>query len=155
MKKLSDNIYVRALVETLIIFVFSLILGGAITVFCSCRTCKPQKEYVTEVREVVRGDTNNVVKIRVDSIRVTDSIVTLIKGDTVITDRWHTAYRDRLRVDTVEKIKLQTVYLTKTETKEVPVSQPLPAWKNILAVIGGLSLLLIMLIYLFRRFFKS
>lgn len=57
----------------------------------------------------------------VDSVHVHDSIITFLKGDTVLIEKWHTAYGERIRVDTVEKVKTEVKVQTKTvtETREV------------------------------------
>lgn len=90
-------------------------LSVAFLVLCGVYSCKTQKQTLTEYVYVNTTDTLTQIKYRIDSINIHDSIVTLIKGDTVQIERWHTAYKDRLRVDTVEKVRKEIVYQTKTE----------------------------------------
>lgn len=112
--------------------------------FCACNT---HRQIQTEYVYIHQTDTLNQIKWRVDSINVHDSIVTLIKGDTIITDRWHTTYRDRLRVDTIEKVRTETVYQTRTDTQIQEVNR-LHWWQKILMWIGVVSLFIfIFLIY--------
>ena len=106
--------------------------------FCACNT---NKQIQTEYVYIQQTDTLNQIKYRVDSINVHDSIVTLIKGDTVITDRWHTLYKERHRVDTVEKVRTETVYQTRTETQIQEVNR-LYWWQKTLMWIGGIGLIL-------------
>ena len=110
-----NNIYIDAAVRTLILFALSIAVGGLISLLCSCRTCR-QISSVSDVAVINRADTVRDIRIRVDSVHVTDSVVTVIRGDTVLTDRWHREYRDRLRVDTVERVKWRTIYRTRTQT---------------------------------------
>lgn len=110
-----------------------------LTVFLILCSCKAKKEIQTEFIYVNRTDTLQTVKWRVDSINVHDSIVTLIKGDTVQIERWHTAYRDRLRVDTVEKVRTETIYQTRTDTQIQEVNR-LYWWQVALMWIGAVAL---------------
>lgn len=109
------NIYIKAFIETIVIFAVAMAVGGLISLLCSCRTCR-QAASVSDVAAISRADTVRDIRIRVDSVHVTDSVVTVIRGDTVLTDRWHREYRDRLRVDTVERVKWRTVHRTRTQT---------------------------------------
>ena len=109
-------------------------------VLASCRTTR---ETQTEYVYVNSTDTIHEVKLRIDSIVIHDSVMTLVKGDSVLTERWHTAYRDRLRVDTVEKIRTETVYQTLTETKIQEVNK-LYWWQKTLMWIGETFIVLIL-----------
>ena len=102
--------------------------------------CRTQKETVTEYVYLERRDTVSEIRWRIDSIHARDSIVTLIKGDTVRIERWHTQYRERLRVDTVEKAVVETVYETKTETQVQEVNR-LAWWQKWLMWIGGIAII--------------
>ena len=73
----------------------------------SCRTAAP-------LVSVPRND-SMVIRDRFvrDSMIVRDSIVVRLKSDTVVIDRWHNSWRDRIvaTTDTVYKDKLVTVQL--------------------------------------------
>lgn len=119
--------------------------------------CKTQRQIQTEYVYIHQTDTVSQIKYRVDSINIHDSIVTLIKGDTVITDRWHTQYRDRLRVDTVEKIRTETIYQTRTDIQTREVNR-LYWWQKTLMWIGGIGILgiiglIIFIIYKLKKHF--
>ena len=112
-------------------------------------SCKTQKEVQTEYVYIHQTDTLSQVKWRVDSINVHDSIVTFIKGDTVQIEKWHTQYRDRLRVDTVEKVKTETIYQTRTEIQIQEVNR-LRWWQKTLMWIGAFSGILALGIGIFK-----
>lgn len=126
------------------------LLWIVLLLFALC-ACKTQRQVQTEYIYIDRTDTLMQVKYRVDSINVHDSIITLIKGDTVITERWHTAYRDRLRVDTVERLHTETIYQTNIETKIEEVNR-LYWWQSTLMWIGGIGLLLTLILILVALF---
>ncbi len=105
---------------------------------CS-RKCVPVT--VEDVRTVTLRDTVERVRLRVDSVHVADSIVTVIRGDTVLTDRWHTEYRDRLRVDTVEKVRTLTEYRTRTDVQTVEVERKRRWWETALLWCGGVAVI--------------
>jgi hypothetical protein len=70
-----------------------------------CRTIKETQVSTTDIRQTA---TTNMVREKADSIYIyqRDSIYIRERGDTVYVDRWHvqTAYRDRLRTDTLQVI---------------------------------------------------
>ena len=103
---------------------------------CS-RKCVPVT--VEDVRTVTLRDTVERVRLRVDSVHVADSVITVIRGDTVLTDRWHTEYRDRLRVDTVEKVRTLTEYRTRTDVQTVEVERKRRWWETALLWCGGVA----------------
>ena len=72
--------------------VFILVL---IVFVCSCRSVK----YVPV--ESVRTEKEYVDRLKRDSIHVKDSVFMLIKGDTVLRDRWRIEYRNMYIKDTV------------------------------------------------------
>lgn len=59
-------------------------------------------------------------------------------------ERWHTAYKERLRIDTVERVKTEIQIQTQTEslTKEV---NRLHWWQTALCWTGGIALGLVLL----------
>ena len=83
----------------------------------SCKT----KEYVTV--PVHHTDTLRVVQHHRDSIYLHDStfVREYIQGDTVrvITEMWHTKFRDRLKTDTIYRSRTDSVPVPYPVTKEV------------------------------------
>jgi hypothetical protein len=59
----------------------------------------------------------------------------------VLTDRWHTEYRDRLRVDTVEKVRTLTEYRTRTDVQTVEVERKRRWWETALLWCGGVAVI--------------
>lgn len=117
--------FLPALVEGLVIVLLSIFVVMAAAALSSCRTCRQERESAEVNYLSVRDSLRNVL-VRVDSINVLDSVFTMVKGDSVRIERWRREYRDRLRVDTVERVKLNTVYITRTE--RVTVTPKIPPW---------------------------
>ena len=110
-------------------------------VMVSCKT----KEYVPVVEH--HTDTLRLVQHHRDSIYLHDStfVREYIQGDTVriITEMWHTKYRDRLKMDTIYRSRTDSVPVPYPVVKEVAAK--LSAWQkfrlhlaNILLMVVGL-----------------
>ena len=82
------------------------VLGIVLMSFGSCRSVK----YVPV--ETVRHDSVFITQHSRDSVYLHDSIHIVEKADTVLIERWHTRWRDRLRTD--------TIYISKADTIQVP-----------------------------------
>ena len=125
-----------AVLNSVIVAVLALAI---VWLLSSCRSVK-----VIE-KEVIKTDTVNTLKLRIDSIYVNDSIYIreVVKGDTVhiTTDRWHTRWRDRILYDSIYIAQRDTV--TVTTTKEVP--RKLSGWQWFQIWAGRLALLAIAL----------
>lgn len=127
-------------------------LGYIFILLLILASCKTKHNTVTEYVYVNHTDTVHDVSIRIDSIVTKDSIVTLIKGDTVQIEKWHTAYRERVRVDTVERIITRTEDRTKTETVIQEVNR-LYWWQKVLIRAGGIALIcgIVIIIWKFKN----
>ena len=94
--------------------IFIIILS---VVMVGCKT----KEYVTV--PVHHTDTLRVVQHHRDSIYLHDStfVREFIQGDTVriVTEMWHTKYRDRLKTDTLYRSRTDSVPVPYPVIKEV------------------------------------
>jgi hypothetical protein len=90
----------KRVMKYLIIWLVMLMLLAWLT---SCTTTK----YI-EV-EKVRTDTTYITKWQKDSVWLHDSIHVKEKGDTVMIEKWHTQWRDRLRVDTIYQATHDTI----------------------------------------------
>lgn len=105
----------------------------------------------TTVREVtverVRTDTLLQSSNIRDSIYLRDSVIVREKGDTLIVERWHTAWRERLVHDTVYRTHTDTLVSISERVKEV--RKPLTWWQQMrmavgdVAVIGSVVLLVV------------
>lgn len=102
-------------------------------------------------RVVVQHDTTKVV--RVDSLwhYQKDSVFVMEKGDTVYKYVEHIRYRDRVKVDTLLKVRVDSV--TVEAIKEVKVEKSLSAWTR--AKLGAfwplLGCILLLLAWTFRK----
>ena len=127
--------------------VLVLILGLLVLwALCSCT----KTEYITV--EKVRTDTTYIAHIVTDSVYQHDSIYIHEKGDTVWYERWHTQYRDRLRIDTVYQAKVDTIAKPYPVIKEV--EKKLTKTQKGLMWTGGMSLLALFVfgVYKVKRF---
>ena len=101
-----------------------MILSAVVMV--SCKT----KEYVPVVEH--HTDTLRVVQHHRDSIYLHDStfVREYIQGDTVriITEMWHTKFRDRLKTDTLYRSRTDSVPVPYPVVKEVAAK--LSAWQK-------------------------
>lgn len=127
-------------------------------VFCACRT---QRQVQTEYVYVERSDSLRHLSSRIDSllresvkrdsIHEKDSVVVVIKGDTVMIDRWHTVYKERSNSDTQKEKEIvhDTIYQTHTEYIDRDIEKEvikevnkLYWWQKALMWIGGIGFLL-------------
>ena len=105
----------------------------SVILLTSCTTTK-----VVEV-ERVRTDTTYITKWQRDSVWLHDSIHVTERGDTVRIERWHTKWRDRLRVDTIYRAKTDSIPVPYWKIKEVPA--PLSWWQRVRLWMGNVVLL--------------
>lgn len=75
---------------------------------CSCKSI----EYVPVNEKEVHHDSIYFTQLQRDSIWLHDSIRVEAKNDTIKIEKWHTKYIEKLRVD--------TTYIAKTDTVPVP-----------------------------------
>lgn len=88
-------------------------------VLASCTTTK----YVDKIVEVPKVETVYETKVQKDSVYLKDSVYIHQKGDTVWSERWHTKFVERLRVDT----------FLKRDSVHVPVEVRTEVVKNLTA----------------------
>lgn len=116
-----------------------IIIMAAVAMLAGCRTTK----YVTVPEH--HTDTVYQMKYMRDSIYLHDStfVREYVKGDTVriVTEMWHTAWRDRWRTDTVYRSRVDSVLLPYEVVKEVP--RELTRWQQARIHMGELLLALI------------
>ena len=122
----------KRVIKYLIIWLAFLI---AISLLASCR----QVEYATV--EKVRIDTTYITKWQRDSIWLHDSIHVKENGDTVMIERWHTQWRDRLRVDTIYQATHDTIPQPYPIETVKLVEKDLNWWQRLRLWIGNIGLL--------------
>lgn len=109
-----------------------------------CFSCKTKYITETEYKEVpvVMHDTVEQNIWRIDTTIVKDSVYFAVKGDTIFKERYNTKWRIKVAHDTINKVVEKPVEVVrnsvKTETKEV---NRIYWWQNVLMLIGGLSLI--------------
>ena len=118
-----------------------IIILAAVAMLAGCRTTK----YVTVPEH--HTDTVYQVKNMRDSIYLHDStfVREYVKGDTVriVTEMWHTQYRDRLKTDTVYRSKTDSVPVPYPVEKTVKVAKPLTWWQQARLHLANITLYLL------------
>ena len=128
-------------------FIVVMILSAVVMV--SCKT----KEYVPIVEH--HTDTLRVVQHHRDSIYLHDStfVREYVQGDTVrvVTEMWHTKFRDRLKTDTLYRSRTDSVPVPYPVVKEV--KKPLTMIEK--GLMGtGIAAITAILIFFFIHFKK-
>lgn len=123
----------------------ALLFAVAAVLLTACTTTK----VVTVER--VRTDTLRITKQQRDSIYLHDSTYIREKGDTLLIERWHTQYRERLRIDTMYQSKVDSVPVAYPVTEYV--EKQLSWWQRTQMYAGDALLLLLLggVIYGFIR----
>ena len=109
-----------------------------------CFSCRTKYITQTEYKEVpvVMHDTVAKNIWRIDTTIVKDSVYFAVKGDTIFKERYNTKWRIKVAHDTINKVVEKPVEVfrqsVKTETKEV---NRIYWWQNVLMIIGGASLI--------------
>lgn len=117
---------------SIIMWIVAFLLVLALT------SCK-DKQYITV--EKTKTDTLYKYKVRVDSVVKFDSITTVVKGDTVYRDRWHTLHVYHTDVDTVYRVRIVKEPQPYPVEKIVEVNK-LCWWQETLMWLGAVSFLL-------------
>lgn len=105
--------------------------------------CKTKERIVTV--EHVRTDTTYITRHHRDSVWLHDSIFMKewLAGDTVyqLSDRWHTRYVERLRIDTTYVSKTDSIPVPYPVEKIVKVEKSLTWWQRLRMMIGCIVLI--------------
>lgn len=115
----------------------ALLVCLCITLMTGCKT-----RYITQEVPVVVHERDSIYKANTlqvhDTLIYRDSVFHLIKGDTILIEKWHTlqAVNHVARVDTVYKDRNVEVpvTVTKTEVREV---NKLHWWQKLFCFVGG------------------
>ena len=111
---------------------------------CSCKTI----EYVPVIEHEVHHDSIYFTQIQRDSIWQHDSVLIKDKGDTVLIEKWHTKY--------IEKVSHDTTYVAKIDSIPVPyevtkyVEKKLSKPQSVLMTIGMLAILAVIIALAFK-----
>ena len=110
-----------------ILAVFFLLFWGLMWL----TSCK-QVQYVPV--EKVRLDSIYLTQTLRDSIVRYDSVYVRDKGDTLYVERWKYLYRDKVRVDTMVSVRVDTVSVP------YPVEKELTRWERVKMEAGGVAI---------------
>ncbi|MBR1654841.1 MAG: hypothetical protein IJ698_00260 [Prevotella sp.] len=99
-----------------------LVVCVAISLLFGCASTKYVEVPKVHTEYVYKSDT----LIKQDSIHIKDSVYVQMKGDTLLIEKWKTAYRDRWRVE----VKVDSVAVTDTLTQVVKVEKELSHWQK-------------------------
>jgi len=147
---------------------FHLFLIFACFLICGCKGTKTITERV-EVPVVVTQE-HTIESVKIDHVRDTifqrdsviyrDSVYHYVKGDTVIVEKWHYTTNNHyhqnatnvVRVDTINKTDSIEVPVVTTQTieKRVEVPRPLSWWQKTLMIIGGCSMIALLLLLAYK-----
>lgn len=122
-----------------LLYIGTVILIAAIVgTLTGCTTTKRMVVEKPVVVEKVHHDTIMQTKLRVDTCIMKDSVVVTEQG----TDRWHTRYLLRYRIDTVYKVRVDSIPKITTITKEITRQVPTQRkwWETALMILGGVCL---------------
>ena len=102
---------------------------------CSCKSV----EYVPVIQHETHHDSIYFTQIQRDSIWQHDSILVKDKGDTVLIEKWHTKYIEKLRIDTTYIAKVDSIPVPYEVTKYV--EKKLSKTQKVLMMIGIITLI--------------
>ena len=112
-----------------------VLIAAVVGALSGCTTTNKMVVEKPVVVEKVRHDTIVQTRLKVDTCIMKDSVVVTQTG----TDRWHTRYLLRYRIDTVYKVKVDSIPKVTTITKEITRQVPRQRkwWETALMVMGG------------------
>ena len=118
-----------------LLYLGSVVLIAAIVATLTGCTTKKMVVEKPVVVEKTHHDTIMQTRLRVDTCIMKDSVVVTEQG----TDRWHTRYLLRYRIDTVYKVRVDSIPKITTITKEITRQVPAQRkwWETALMVLGG------------------
>ena len=116
-----------------------IIIASLVIVLMALITSCKHIEYV-QVSEY-HTDTLILTKVQRDSIHVHDSTLVEVKGDTVLIERWHTKFVEKLLHDTCYKSKTDTVAVAYPVEKQM--EKHLSWWQRTQIYAGDVLLLLL------------
>ena len=129
---------IKIIVKTFLVCLAFALLGWLLS---GCTTTK----YVPVIEN--HTDTLRVVQHHRDSIYLHDStfVHEFTQGDTlrIVTEMWHTQYRDRLKTDTVYRSKVDSVPVPYPVEKTVKVEKPLTWWQQARLHLANIILVLL------------
>lgn len=120
----------------------------------ACVGCSPRVVYLPQERVEVRHDTLQQVRLLHDSIRILDSVYVERSGDTVRIERLRERVHERLRVDTIYEVRVDTLTVAKTLPPENPPKQKRSGISTLQKILLG-AMLLSLLLFILKNFIKK
>lgn len=108
--------------------IFLLYILAVVVMLCGCK----QVQYVPV--ETVKLDSVYLNKVVRDSIVRYDSVYVRDKGDTLVVERYKYLYRDKVRVDTLVSVRIDTLAVP------YPVERKLSRWEKVKQEAGGVAI---------------
>lgn len=117
---------------------------------CSCKSI----EYVPVVEHEVHHDSIYFTQVQKDSVWLHDSILVKDRGDTVLVEKWHTKYIEKLRIDTTYIAKVDSIPVPYEVTKYV--EKNLSKTQKALMMIGIIALMaaIVALAFWLKKIFR-
>lgn len=115
MKKKPNKLFdagVWMVITWVAILLMAILMSG-------CKTYKViDHDYQTKTDSTYETKRDTIIETKLvrDSIYVRDSLVLREKGDTIFSEKWHTKYIERLRIDTVREVSKDTVFVLRTDS---------------------------------------
>lgn len=122
-------------------FVATLQLILLAVLFSGCTTTKYVEVPVEHIVYMTKTDTI----LKADSVYLHDSVYVHSKGDTVLIEKWHTQYRDRIEY----KVKTDSFIKVDSVAVPYPVERKLSKWEQIKIDIGGYLIIGLLIVIIF------
>ncbi len=100
---------------------------------CSCRSIK----YV-EVPSI-KTEKEYIDRWRRDSVYIKDSVMVMVKGDTIVKDRWRVVWKEKLIKDTIYVSNTDTLY------KVIETERELTKWQRTKMSLGETMIIFIII----------
>ena len=121
-----------------------LVLIGWVLLLCSVVSgCSPKVIYMPETHTQIVTKIDTFLKK--DSVFCHDSVYVSSKGDTILVEKWHTKYRDRVEY----KVKTDSFIKVDSVAVPYPVERKLSKWQQIKMDYGGFSMIVSFSIVIF------
>ena len=121
--------------------VLAILVACVLTLLFGCASSRPLPVPHPDEPKAVATDSARTVALQRDSIVVRDSVYIerWMKADTVFISRarWRTEYRDRLRVDTLLRVQVDSIPY-KVEVEKVVRERYVPGFTRFLAASGAI-----------------
>lgn len=116
----------------LILWLNALVWGILISMLCGCT----RTVYVPTESKALQTDTVWRLRFKTDTLLVHDSVTVMLRGDTVVVEKYRDRYRVRELRDTVYRSMVDSVKVS----VPYPVEVKLTAWQRARMNLGGVAM---------------